>query len=103
MAVRGIEGLSSEQVLAEIRRGARFIVFTYTVSVLILTLRRPTDVYFVRAGESGALKSLPYTLITLVFGWWGIPFGPIYSIWTLAENLSGGKDVTNDLVRMGPG
>ena len=59
-----------------------------------MTFKRPTGVYFIRAGESAAMKALPRTLLTLVMGWWGIPWGFIYTPMALFTNLSGGKDVT---------
>ena len=34
-----------------------------------------------------------------VLGWWGIPWGPIWTISTIVTNLRGGRDVTNDVVR----
>jgi len=34
-----------------------------------------------------------------VLGWWGIPWGPIWTISTIVTNLRGGRDVTNEVVR----
>ena len=59
-----------------------------------MTFRRSSDIYFVRAGESAVGKGLGFTLLTLFLGWWGIPWGPIYSIGSISTNLGGGKDVT---------
>ena len=44
------------------------------------------------------VKALPYTLISLAFGWWGFPWGFIYTPMSLATNLGGGKDVTAQLL-----
>ena len=43
------------------------------------------------------VKGLGFTALTFVLGWWGIPWGPIYSIGSLGTNLSGGKDVTKEI------
>ena len=51
-------------------------------------------IYFVKAGESRLKTGLPWTMITLFAGWWGIPWGPIFSIQCLYNSLSGGQDVT---------
>jgi len=59
-----------------------------------------TDVHFVRSDEKAVVKGLGYTLLTFVAGWWGIPWGPIYSIGCLSTNLSGGKDVTGEMMKM---
>ena len=97
MVIKGIEGMTAGEVEHELQRGGRFVIFHYTISILVMTFRRPSDVYFVRAGESAVAKGLGYTLITLVAGWWGIPWGPIYSIGSLSTNFGGGKDVTDEV------
>ena len=73
--IRGIEGMKHGELEFEIQRGARFVLFQYCVSVVILTFRRPSDIYFLRQGESALAKGLPFTLLSLVAGWWGIPVG----------------------------
>lgn len=42
-------------------------------------------------------KGLGFTLLSLLFGWWGIPWGPIYTIGALITNFSGGRDVTQEV------
>ncbi|MCY1073611.1 hypothetical protein [Archangium lansingense] len=95
--ILGMEGLSTAQVQDELRRGGRFVVFEYCVSFLTTTMRRSSDVYFIRAGQSTFVLSLGYTLLSLLLGWWGIP-GFIYTPLCLATNLLGGKDVTEMVV-----
>jgi hypothetical protein len=97
--IQGIEGMSEAEILVEVRKGGRFVIYMWCVSIIVMTFRRGTDVYFIKAGASGFRHSLPYTLLTLLLGWWGIPWGPIYSIQCLYQNLSGGKDVTDQIVR----
>ena len=98
MAIRGIEGMTAEQVNFEVQRGGKFVVYHYCISIVVMTFRRGSDVYFVRAGESRVKKGMPWTLLTLVAGWWGIPFGPIFTITSLVTNLKGGKDVTGTIM-----
>src|SRR5882724_4679333 len=92
--ILGIEGLNQSQIDFELQRGAKFVLFQYCISIVVLTFKRPSDIYFIRAGESAAVKSLPFTLISVVAGWWGIPWGPIYTLQSVYNNLQGGKDVT---------
>jgi hypothetical protein len=99
MQILGVEGLSREQVAAEVQRGAKFVIFQYCISILIMTFRRGTDIYYVRPGESTIGRGLPYTLLTFLLGWWGIPWGPIYSVQCLATNLGGGRNVTDEVLR----
>jgi hypothetical protein len=96
--IRGIEGMRQGELDFEIQRGAKFVLFQYCISVIVLTLRRPSDIYFVRQGEHTLVKGLPFTLLSLVAGWRGIPWGPIYTIQSVYNNSRGGKDVTQAVV-----
>lgn len=97
MKVHGLDGLSGQQLQFELQRGGKFVVYNYCISLLIITLKR-AQIYFVRAEESRVAKGLPWTLLSLVLGWWGIPWGPIYTIQSLVVNSRGGKDVTQQMV-----
>jgi hypothetical protein len=92
--ITGIESMSKEQLLFELQRGGKFVQYQYCISILVMTFKRGTDIYFVRADENPLVKGLPWTLLTLLAGWWGIPFGPIFTIQSLWYNLRGGHDVT---------
>ena len=94
MKVLGIDGMSPDRLQFEIQRGGKFVCYNYCISVVVMTFRRSSDFYFIPAGESALVKGLPWTLLTLALGWWGIPWGPIFSIQSLVVNLKGGKDVT---------
>ena len=102
MRIRGAAGLSWEEVDAELAAGGRLVVYEYCISLIILTLRRPTDIYLLRAGEWGLVRGLPYSLISLLLGWWGIPWGIIYTPLTLITNFSGGRDITSQIREMLP-
>lgn len=98
MEIVGLEGLSSEELSHELRHGGRFVIFTYCISILVMTFKRPSKVYFLKAGESGFVHGLPYLLISLLLGWWGIPWGPIYTLEAILNSLSGGKNITREMV-----
>lgn len=100
MEIKGIEGLSKADILAEVDRGGRFVVFSYAMSFLLVTLRRNSDIHFLRAGEGALGPSAPYTLTSLFLGWWGIPWGLIHTPASIFSNLSGGKDVTTEVVAL---
>ncbi len=101
MDIKGTEGTSPAQIAAELERGARVVQFGYCVSALVITFRRSANV-LVRPGESVGMAGLPYTLLSLAFGWWGFPWGFIYTPMVLAQNLGGGKDITQSLHRSLP-
>src|SRR3974390_3177183 len=95
--IQGIEGMTAGQLQFELDRGGRFVVFQYCISVVVMTFKRSSPIFFVRAGENPIGKGIPFTLLTLVAGWWGIPWGPIWSAQSIYRNLSGGKDVTKEV------
>jgi hypothetical protein len=97
MRVRGIERLTPAEVAAELRSGARFVFFEYCISLVFVTLRRPSSVVLLRPGERGLARGLPYTLLTLLLGWWGLPWGVIYTPLAVFTNLRGGRDVTGEV------
>ena len=52
----GIEGMNPQQLANELQSGARFVQYQYCVSVLVMTFKRGTDIYFIRADESKTVK-----------------------------------------------
>ncbi len=98
MAIVGIEGLSVDEMRARIGRGAKFVIFSYTISLLVVTFRRSSEVHFLGPNDSPLLKGLPYTCLSFFFGWWGFPWGFIYTPMAIVENLSGGKNVTAEVM-----
>jgi hypothetical protein len=98
MKIIGIEGMSLDDLKLEIRQGGGFVFYHYCISVFIMTFKRPSNIYFVRAEQSRVVKGLPFVIISLLFGWWGIPWGPIYTVQSLATDLSGGNDLTREVL-----
>jgi len=72
----------------------RVVFYEYCISLIFITLRRPSRLYRLRKTSWGLLPGLRYTLVTLLLGWWGIPFGFIYTPLVLWTNLSGGREIT---------
>lgn len=97
-SIKNIEGVSVPELNRELKNGARFVVFQYTISILIMTFKRPTSIYFIRAGEGAGKYHWPFTLLSLVLGWWGFPWGLIYTPMAVFNNLNGGKDVTQEVL-----
>jgi hypothetical protein len=95
----GLEDIKSGGHLQqEIQQGGRFVMYQYCISLLVITFRRSSNIYFVSHEDNAVVKGLPFTLLSLVSGWWGIPWGPIYTIQSIWVNFKGGKDVTNEVV-----
>ncbi len=102
MNIIGYEGLSDEEIREEVRSGARFVQYQFCASIIILTFRQPSPIYFLRSWESSVAKGIWYSVVSFVFGWWGIPFGPIYTVQSLWVNFRGGRDVTDEVLRLIP-
>ena len=96
--MRGGVALSDSQIVEAVSAGGRLVMFQWTVSVLVLSFRRTSDIHLFQPGESRTGKALPWVLLTLLVGWWGIPWGPIWTVQSIYRNLSGGIDVTDQLV-----
>ena len=93
--IRGVEGLTVDQLGFEVDRGAAFIMYRYCWSAIVVTFKEASDIHFIGAGENRVVRGLPYILLTLLLGWWGFPWGPIYSIQSLLTDFQGGEDVTD--------
>jgi hypothetical protein len=98
MAIIGIERLTAPELTKELKRGGKFVTYSYCFSCIFVTVKRSSDIYFIRAGQSAVMRGLPFTLLSFLLGWWGIPFGPIFTVWVLITNFLGGNDVTSKVV-----
>lgn len=67
--------------------------FETCVSVLIMTMRKKSPMLL--AGSSQAKQcQVASTLLSLLVGWWGVPFGIIFTPFVVANNLWGGDKTT---------
>ena len=98
MKIKGLGEKDESQIKHEIDNGGKFVVYQYCISIGVMTFKRSSAIYFIRKDESRFTKGLSYSLISLLLGWWGFPWGPIYTIGTIFTNLRGGKDVTTAVV-----
>ena len=71
----GIENMTAAQIRSEIAQGGRFVHYIWCVSIIVMTFRRSSDIYFIPAGKSAISKGLPFTFLTVLLGWWGFHGG----------------------------
>ena len=102
MNIIGTENLTIEQIHSAVERGAKFVVFQYCVSVIFMTFKRSSDVYLIRPGHTALAPRVGFSIITLALGWWGFPWGPIYSVQALWNNAIGGIDLTPEMLARSP-
>lgn len=98
MRIKNIEGLNVAQIKELVNQGGEFVYFPYTISFVLMTLKRTSSIYFIRPGEGKFKYCYPHIGVNAVLGWWGIPWGPIYTIGSMYRQLSGGKDVTQEVL-----
>lgn len=71
----------------------RRVQFEYCISLLFITLRRRSEPITIPEGRTAWVRGLPYSLISLLFGWWGIPWGILLTPVSLGVNLWGGHEL----------
>lgn len=84
------------QLDEDIAKGGKFVYFTFTISIFIMTFKRPSKVYYIPSSGSAIAEGWPFLLCSLLLGWWGIPWGPIYTIGSIYTAFVG-EDVTKEV------
>lgn len=64
--------------------------FRLAMSFLIISVKLHSRYYFVDDAANGPRRAL-FSLGSLLFGWWGLPWGPVFTIDALVTDLRGGK------------
>ncbi len=95
---KSLRNMTADELSADIRRGGRFIRYSYAVSLVVISMKYYSKPQYIPAGSSAFWGGVPYTLMTLGTGWWGFPWGPIFTITAIVQNLSGGMDVTHEVM-----
>ena len=71
----------------------KYVIFYEVISLIITTIRSPIQgIYCRKCADQRVLRA---TFLTCLLGWWGIPWGPFYTVHALVHNLS----VVEDRVR----
>jgi hypothetical protein len=68
----------------------RFSQFPFVISVVLVTFRRGDGGLYCTACRRNKMTSAK--VLTFLFGWWGIPWGPIYTLGTLFTSSEGVMD-----------
>jgi hypothetical protein len=67
----------------------RYVIFPYVVSLILVTYRRYTQGIF--CPKCAQKKAIQASATTWLLGWWGVPFGPIFTIGAIFRNLLNGE------------
>lgn len=97
MAVQNLNGMSTQDVIHAVQNGGKFVTFYYTISIIFMTFKRGSDTFFLRPGESAFKFGWKYLVISMLLGWWGFPWGPIYTLQSIFTAFAG-NDVTAEMM-----
>lgn len=83
---------------APIDRDTRVTQYHAAFSCIVLSFQFPSRFYVI-GHDSTAVVAFFYTLSSLIFGWWGFPWGPGYTLGAVFGNLFGGsRQTVGDLI-----
>jgi curved DNA-binding protein CbpA len=67
----------------------RYVIYRYAFSAVFFTWRAVRQSVF--CSDCGARCAYHASAVTWLLGWWGIPFGPVFSLQAIFSNLAGGE------------
>jgi hypothetical protein len=94
----GSRPLFAEEIRTRVAAGARLVRFEFCVSALVFTVRRQSAVYLTDSWQSRYLRGLWYSVVAVLLGPWGVPWGLVYTPWAVWVNLTGGVDETDAIL-----
>ncbi|MBX9581739.1 MAG: hypothetical protein K2X87_15660 [Gemmataceae bacterium] len=90
--------LAADEVARRLRAGWQCVRFEHCLSFLLATVRRQSGIHLTRDWRSRCLRGFGYTAAAVVLGPWGIPWGPVWTLRAFWTNLTGGVDVTAEVL-----
>lgn len=96
--INNIEGLSPAQIRQLVKDGGEFVVYKYCISIIVMSFNRNSEIYFIHPDKNSTSIGIKFFFISIFFGWWGIPWGPIYTIGGIYNVLTGGTDLTHEVM-----
>jgi hypothetical protein len=87
-----------DEIRAHVMAGARLVRFEICISVLLVTIRRQSPIYLTDSWQDRYLRGFCYSVLALVFGLWGVPWGLIWTPRAIWVNLTGGVDETDKVL-----
>jgi hypothetical protein len=95
---RGSRPLFEEELRTRLATGARCVRFEYCFSLVFVTVRRQSPVYLTYSWQQRYLWGLWYSLLALLLGPWGVPWGLLWAPWAVWVNTTGGVDCTHEII-----
>jgi hypothetical protein len=95
----GSRPLFPEEIRTRVSTGARLVRFEICLSFLFATIRRQSPLYLTESWQERYMRGFCYSVLTLFFGLWGIPWGLIWTPRAIWVNLTGGVDETEKAMK----
>jgi hypothetical protein len=86
------------ELRSRVAAGDRLVRFEYCFSVVVATVRRQSPVVVTSSRLDRYLRGLGYSVLALLLGPWGVPWGPVWTVRAVWVNLTGGTDVTEHVL-----
>lgn len=88
-----------EEIRTRVGAGSRLVRFEFCFSFLFVTVRRQSSLFLTESWQERYLRGLAYSLVAVLLGPWGVPWGPIWTGWAIWVNLTGGVDETEEVMK----
>jgi len=89
-----------DTIKKELENGSRIFRYDYVISIILISFKRTSKPIIVRSCDSSKMMGMKYNLITMLFGWWGFPSGPLLTLASLLHNFRGGSDCTKEIAEI---
>jgi len=89
--------LKPDELLDAFERGATVVRYPYVISAVVASFSMESRAMLIEQPNERYTKAIPYLLVTFVFGWWGVPWGPIFTGKALWSLFQGGEDITESI------
>ena len=86
---------SDEELLRALERGATIVRYPYVISAVLASFKLESRAVLIEQSSRRYVQAIPYLLFTLAFGWWGVPWGPIFTAKALWCLIQGGEEITD--------
>jgi len=91
--------LPEHPLVAEVMAGRRFVTYPFVISLLLISLKRNMGGMRVVATSQWPVAPIFWAaILTVLFGWWGFPWGLLWSPLALFYLWIGGRDSTKEIL-----
>lgn len=91
--------LPAAELVPRLLRGERCVRYAACVSPGLFTVEVRTRFRLCRSANWQYWYAFGPCLLSAAFGWWALPFGPLFTLKALWINLNGGDDQTEAIIR----